>query len=116
MVRRSQSRRVKQSRQGVDRYQFGDIEIDFTKFEAKKGGNPFYLTSLEFSLLQYLIKHKNQVISRDRFLDEVWGEDVYVFPRTVDTHIANLRKKIEEDPANPKHIHGIRGVGYKFIE
>lgn len=108
-------RRVKQNTQTIDQYQFGDVEIDFVSLEAKKGGKTFYLTSLEFSILQYLIKHKNQVISRDRFLDDVWGEDVYVFPRTVDTHISKLRKKIETDSANPKYIISVRGIGYKFI-
>ncbi|MDA2925050.1 helix-turn-helix domain-containing protein, partial [Acidobacteria bacterium AH-259-L09] len=69
---------------------------------------------LEFALLQFLIKHKGQALSRDTILDEVWGKEVYAFPRTVDTHIAHLRKKIEDDPANPSHILGVRGVGYKF--
>ena len=82
---------------------------------AKKQASPVYLTSLEFSLLHYLIQHKDEVVSRDSILNEVWGEDVYVFPRTVDTHIAHLRKKVEENPADPKHILGVRGVGYKFV-
>jgi len=107
-------RRVKQTRQGIDQYKFGDIEVDFKKYEAKKGGQPIYLTALEFALLHFLIKHKELVVSRDSILDEVWGTDVCVFPRTVDTHIAHLRKKIEDDPGNPKYIIGVRGIGYKF--
>ncbi|MFQ6094296.1 MAG: winged helix-turn-helix domain-containing protein, partial [bacterium] len=107
-------RRVKQTQQGIDRYRFGDVEVNFKKYEAKKCGQPIYLTALEFALLHFLIKQKEQVVSRDAILDEVWGDDVYIYPRTVDTHIAHLRKKIEDDPANPRYIIGVRGVGYKF--
>jgi len=108
-------RRVKQTQQGIDRYQFGDVDVDFKKYEAKKGGEPVSLTALEFAILNYLIKNKDQVVSRDSILDKVWGKDVFVYPRTVDTHISNLRKKIENDPENPEYIFGVRGVGYKFV-
>jgi DNA-binding response OmpR family regulator len=107
-------RRAKQPKQGIDIYHFGDIEVDFIKYEAKKKGKPIYLTALEFSLLHFLIQHKDRVMHRDSILDEVWGDDVYVTPRTVDKHIAHLRKKIEDEPSNPKYIIGVRGVGYKF--
>ena len=107
-------RRAKPLQQGIGVYRFGDIEVDFKKYEAKKKGLPIYLTALEFTLLHFLIIHKGQVVDRDSILDEVWGKDVYVSPRTVDKHIAQLRKKIEDDPPNPKHILGVRGVGYKF--
>ncbi len=107
-------RRVKTTREEFDIYNFGDVEIDFKKYEVKKKGQPVYLTSLEFSLIGFLIKHKDQVLDRSAILDGVWGQDVYVLPKTVDTHIGHLRKKIEDDPANPKHIIGVRGIGYKF--
>lgn len=107
-------RRAKQPQQEVELYMFGDIEVDFKKYEAKKSGRPIYLTALEFSLLHFLIKHKDQVVHRDAILDEVWGDDVFVQPRTIDKHIADLRKKIEDDPSNPKYILGVRGVGYRF--
>jgi len=108
-------RRVKATQEEFDIYNFGDVEIDFKKYEVKKKGQPVYLTSLEFSLIGFLIKHKDQVLDRSAILDGVWGEDVYVLPKTVDTHIGHLRKKIEDDPANPRHIIGVRGIGYKFI-
>ncbi len=108
-------RRVKTTQEQMDIYNFGDVEIDFKKYEVKKKGQPVYLTTLEFSLIGFLIKHKDQVLDRSAILDGVWGEDVYVLPKTVDTHIGHLRKKIEDDPANPKHIIGVRGIGYKFI-
>ena len=107
-------RRVKTTQEEFDIYNFGDVEIDFKKYEVKKKGQPVYLTTLEFSLIGFLIKHKDQVLDRSAILDGVWGQDVYVLPKTVDTHIGHLRKKIEDDPANPKHIIGVRGVGYKF--
>ena len=107
-------RRVKSTQEQMDVYSFGDVEIDFKKYEVKKKRQPVYLTSLEFSLIGFLIKHQDQVVDRSTILDGVWGDDVYVLPKTVDTHVGHLRKKIEDDPANPKHIIGVRGIGYKF--
>ena len=107
-------RRAKQDQHEIDLYHFGDVKVDFKKYEAKKSGQPVYLTALEFAILHFLIKHKDLVVSRDSILDEVWGDDVCIYPRAVDTHIAHLRKKIEDDPANPKYIIGVRGIGYKF--
>jgi DNA-binding response OmpR family regulator len=108
-------RRVKGARERADVCRFGDVEIDFTKYEVTKNGQPVYLTSREFSLMGFLVQHEGQVIDRSTILDGVWGEDVFVMPKTVDTHVGHLRKKIEGDPANPKHIIGVRGAGYKFI-
>jgi len=96
---------------------FGQVELDFKKYEAKKKGKKLELTPLEFQMLKLFIQRKGEVISRDDFLDKIWGEDnTYVSFRTVDSHIANIRKKIEDDPSNPKHIISIRGVGYKFTD
>ncbi len=107
-------RRAKLVQKAIDSYTFSDVEVDFKKYEAKKRGQQVFLTALEFSLLYFLIQNKGQVVTRDTILDEVWGRDVYIQPRTVDKHIAELRKKIEDDPARPEHIIGVRGVGYKF--
>jgi two-component system alkaline phosphatase synthesis response regulator PhoP len=109
-------RRAEQSGQDIDTCSFDDINVDFTKYEAEKNGRPIDLTALEFARLHFLIQHRGRVRSRDSILDGVWGRDVYIQPRTVDKHIAELRKKIEDDPSNPRHILGVRGVGYKFIE
>ena len=109
-------RRTEDTIKNMTRYSFGEIDIDFEKYEAKKGGKKLDLTTLEFHMLKYLIQNKGKVISRDDFLDRIWGGDnVSVSFRTVDSHIANIRKKIENDQANPKHILSIRGVGYKFV-
>jgi len=109
-------RRTKATLPDIDSYAFDDIDIDFKKFEIRKNGHPIYLTCLEFALLHFFVRHKDEVLSRDRILDEIWGEDVYVTHRTVDTHVAHLRKKLEDNPANPRHILGVRGIGYKFVD
>ncbi|HEX9974618.1 MAG TPA: response regulator transcription factor [bacterium] len=96
-------------------FRFGDFEVDFIKYEAKKNGQVIHLTAFEFDLLRLFISNQNKVLNRDFILDEIWGENVVVTPRTVDTHIANLRKKIEADLAHPKYIVGVRAIGYKFI-
>jgi DNA-binding response OmpR family regulator len=110
-------RRTEERAKDLATYSFAQIELDFKKYEAKKKGKKLDLTPLEFQMLKLFIQRKGEVISRDDFLDKVWGEDnTYVSFRTVDSHIANIRKKIEDDPSNPKHIISVRGVGYKFID
>jgi len=99
----------------LDRIAFGDVEVDFKGYEVTKAGELVELTAREFSLLRLLVSHPDEVLRRDVILNEVWGDDWDVFPRTVDTHVAHLRKKLEDDPADPKHIINVRGVGYKFM-
>jgi two-component system alkaline phosphatase synthesis response regulator PhoP len=95
---------------------FADIKINFIKQEIFKGSNSIKLSATEFRILHYFINHKGEVISRDKFLDEVWGYDSYPTTRTVDNYILSLRKKIEDDPSNPKHLLTVHTVGYKFQE
>jgi len=110
-------RRTEERAKDLATYGFAQIELDFKKYEAKKKQKKLDLTHLEFQMLKLFIQRKGEVISRDDFLDKIWGEDnTYVSFRTVDSHIANIRKKIEDDPSNPKHIISIRGVGYKFTD
>ena len=110
-------RRTEERTKDLSRYSFGNIQLDFEKYEAKKGGKKLDLTTLEFHMLKFFIQNKGKVISRDSFLDRIWGEDnVSVSYRTVDTHISNIRKKIEENPTSPKHILSIRSAGYKFVD
>ena len=110
-------RRTEERAKDLATYNFAQVELDFRKYEAKKKGKKLDLTPLEFQMMKLFIQKKEQVLSRDYFLDKIWGEDnMCVSFRTVDSHIANIRKKIEDDPSNPKHIISIRGVGYKFIE
>jgi DNA-binding response OmpR family regulator len=107
-------RRSRMMQEETEVYCFADVEIDFKKRQAVKKGKSVHMTALEFSLMHFLIKHQDRVLDRTAILDEVWGRDVFVLPKTVDTHIGHLRKKLEEDPANPKHIIGVRGTGYRF--
>ena len=100
----------------ADAFSFGGIDLDFKKFEASKNGNKLDLTPLEFHMLRLLVEKRGEVLKRDDFLDGIWGEDnISVSFRTVDSHIANIRRKIEDDPSNPRLILSIRGVGYKFV-
>lgn len=99
----------------ISRYQFGNVEIDFEKYHTLVRNEPQELTSKEYDLMRFLIRHRETVLSRDRLLDEVWGYTSYPTTRTVDTHILKLRKKLEDDPSNPKYIISVYGGGYKFI-
>jgi DNA-binding response OmpR family regulator len=97
------------------RFSFGDVHVDFRTYAVTKGGAHVPLTLREFELLRHLIEHRDEVTNRASILEEVWGDDWDVFPRTIDTHIVHLRKKLEDDPANPKHILNVRGIGYRFV-
>jgi two-component system, OmpR family, alkaline phosphatase synthesis response regulator PhoP len=107
-------RRAKEPSQARDNVRFGDIDLDFVRYEARKGGRPVPLTALEFALLRFLVRNKGRVVHRNEILDSVWGKDVYVDARTVDKHISLLRRKFEDDAQDPKYILGVRGIGYKF--
>ena len=98
-----------------EKYAVGDLQIDLLRHTVIKNGKEIKLTALEFSLLRYFLENQFRVLTRDDILDEVWTPDVVVQPRTVDAHIANLRKKIEDEPANPRWILGVHGVGYKAV-
>lgn len=108
-------RRTEEQCAELSTFSIGDVHLDFRKYEAYKNGVSIDLTPLEFRILKVLIQKKEQVITRNDFLDKIWGEDnMVVSNRTIDSHIANIRKKID-DPSNPKHVISIRGVGYKLI-
>ena len=108
-------RRIQDHSTEIDSYCIGETELDFKKYEARKKGHELEFTPLEFNMLQLFVMKQGQVIARDDFLDKIWGENnVLVTSRTIDSHIANIRKKIEDDPSNPKFITSIRGVGYKL--
>ena len=108
-------RRTTDKSQTLEKYEFGDVKVDFTRFKAYKNGKPIDLTSTEFSLLQLLIKRRNEVVTREQILNEVWGYETYPDSRTVDNHILNLRQKLEIIPHKPEYILTIHGLGYKFV-
>ncbi len=94
----------------------GAIRIDLRKHDAFKGNVRLQLTDTEFRILTLLLRRRGEAITRDDFLKEVWGDDVYVTHRSVDTHVASLRKKIEDDLDHPVYIVSVRNVGYRFNE
>jgi len=95
-------------------YTFGDIEVDFRRCEVKRAGTVVDISSLEFKLLTAFIEQRGRVLSRDQLLDAAWGSDVHVTDRAVDNHVVGLRRKIEADPAEPRFIISVRGMGYRF--
>ena len=95
-------------------YRFGDIEADFERFELRRDGVALRVTPIELKLLAAFVRHRGRVLSRAFLKDEVWGPEAFMTDRVVDTHIANLRKKIEVDAAEPLHVVSVRGVGYRF--
>ncbi len=95
-------------------FAFDDVEIDFHKHLATKAGKSLELSPREFDLLKFLIAHRGETVTREQLLDAVWGVDAMTFTRTVDTHVAKLRQKIETDQENPRFIITVHRVGYKF--
>ena len=109
ILRRTQPRET-----DIEEYTFGDVYIHFKKQIAKKAKKDISFTSKEYGLLKLLVSHEGEVVSRNTILNKVWGYDKYPTTRTVDTFIHNIRKKIEDDPANPVHLLTIPWTGYKF--
>ncbi len=91
------------------------LRLDPLTQDVTVGGNAVELSALEFKLLYHLASHPRQVFTRERLLDEVWGRDYSVTPRTVDVHIRRLREKIEPQPDNPEYIGTVRGAGYRML-
>jgi len=116
VLRRSRysAREVSEEVKVQEHFDFGDTHIDGLQYKARKGGRTFELTGRELKLLQYFHAQPNEVLSRDRLLNAVWGMDYFGTTRTVDQHIAQLRKKVEADPNNPSFIKTVHGVGYRY--
>ena len=100
---------------GPARSRFGEIEIDFERLIATRGGQALHLTPKEFEILRLLIRLRGRVVSRSRMLKEIWDYDSESTTRTLDTHIMTLRQKIEDDPGSPRHILTCYGEGYRFV-
>lgn len=108
-------RRKSGAAQDADTFSFGEVTLDFKHYRATKGGEDLELTAKEFEILRFLISHRGAVVKRADLLDKVWGLEDYPTTRTVDNHILKLRKKIENDPADPEFIITVHGIGYKFL-
>lgn len=93
---------------------FGNVTIDLLSMEVRRSDRPVNMTAMEFKVLKFFVSNPNRVISRDDFLDQVWGYENYPCTRTVDNHILRLRQKLEVELANPVHFRTVHGIGYKF--
>ena len=115
LIKKSEQLSLKQPLPDI--YEFGMNKIDFKAAEAyNKKAIKFELTKKELMLLKLLIENKNEVVTREKILQAVWGYNVYPTTRTIDNFILNFRKYFEEDSRNPRYFHSARGVGYKFTD
>lgn len=94
---------------------FGNVEVDLEGMSVTRGDETFSMSTLEKEVLQMLLENPGKVISRNQFLNEIWGYEVYPTTRTIDFHISRLRAKVEENPSKPQYIVTVHGVGYKFV-
>ena len=95
-------------------HRIGDCEVDLPRAELRRNGSRTDLTAIELKMLQMFLHSHGRVLSRAQVVDQVWGQDVFVTDRVVDTHVVKLRRKVEPDPAEPRHIVSVRGLGYRF--
>jgi DNA-binding response OmpR family regulator len=93
---------------------FGECEVDFSRAELRRDGQRVDLTPIELKMIEVFHRNAGRVIRREQVIDEVWGHGVFVTDRVVDTHVVKLRRRIESDPASPRHIVTVRGIGYRF--
>jgi len=110
LLRRSKREKVAP----VGSFEFGNVQVNFENGHVRKNGAPVNLAGKELELLRYLIDHRGTVVSRDELLEGVWEYQPGVSSRTIDVHVAWLRQKLEDNAQSPKHIHTVRGVGYRF--
>jgi DNA-binding response OmpR family regulator len=100
--------------QGERVYRFADVEVDFARGELRRDGQTMELTPLEFKLLEIFVRARGRILTRDQLLDAAWGPGTFASDRVVDNHIGNLRRKLEANPAEPRFIRNVRGLGYRF--
>jgi DNA-binding response OmpR family regulator len=111
------ARRVPEGERGTggDTFSFGGKTIDFEELELRTLGNTIHLTVMEAELLRYLVKSEGRVVSRKAILEDVWGLHEDTDTRAIDNFVVRLRRYIEDDPSQPKHLQTVRGVGYRFV-
>jgi DNA-binding response OmpR family regulator len=112
VIRRSEASSSSDSKENVI---IGKLKVDFSSYNAYDGDDSVQMTLKEFDILKYLYEKKNNTVSRDELLTNIWGEDVYTTSRTIDNFILKLRQKIEEDSNHPSIILTVHGIGYKLI-
>jgi DNA-binding response OmpR family regulator len=97
-----------------ERHRFGNVDVDFASCQMRRDDTLVDLTTLEFKLLALFIRRRGHVLTRAQLLDDIWGSATHVTDRVIDTHVSNLRKKIEDDPGTPRFLASVRGIGYRF--
>lgn len=107
-------RRVERGASTPDQIRLGAVEVDFTRQQARRGRQEIHLTPREFAMLRLLAEARGELVTRERFLDVVWGYGAFPTTRTVDTHIATLRAKLEPDAADPRYLLTVHGSGYRL--
>ncbi len=95
-------------------FRFDNAEVDFARCEVRRGGTAIELSALEFKLLTAFVHSRGRVLTREQLLDAAWGHGIALNDRVVDNHIVALRRKIEPDPAHPRYLLNVRGMGYRF--
>ncbi len=108
-------RRAPSTQESRSVFQIGKLTVNFDHLTAHDTNGEVMLSHKEFEILKYFTEHQGEIISRDQFLDKVWGYEHYPTSRTVDNYIVRLRKVTEEDPLHPRHIITVYGIGYKFL-
>jgi DNA-binding response OmpR family regulator len=106
--------RRKEPQESVEIYRFDDLEVDSGRGELRRAGRAVEITATEFKLLTTFVRNRGRLLTRDKLLDEAWGRDKSVTDRVVDNHIVSLRRKIEREPAEPRYLVSVRGLGYRF--
>jgi DNA-binding response OmpR family regulator len=97
-----------------DEYCFGNVKLDFKKYKAFRNNQEIKLSSKEFAMMEYFIRHEGEAVHRHDLLNEVWGYEAIPTTRTIDNFILDLRKKLEENPSKPRYIESVREIGYRF--
>ena len=111
---RAHLRRASSNRTEEQVYGFGECELDLHRGELRRSGQLVELTAQELRLLRAFLQHRGRLLSRDQLIDAAWGHGLSITDRVVDTHVFNLRKKIEAVPSAPRFLLGVRGLGYRF--
>jgi len=107
-------RRARRQGRTPAKLKLGEVEIDLARQSALRAGKPLHLTAKEFAILRLMAETPGEPVSRERFLDAVWGYTAFPTTRTVDNHLASLRGKIEPDPDSPRWLLTVHGIGYKL--
>jgi DNA-binding response OmpR family regulator len=112
VLRRTEEKGIKSSERRV---KLGNLKVDFSTYDAFLDNKPEPMSHKEFEILKYLWQHQGETVSRDQLLNDVWGYEEFPTTRTVDNFILKLRKRVENDPAHPRHILTVHGIGYKLL-